>query len=650
MRSKLLVLLLLGFSLGCATGGPAKKTDGKGLLALTKTPEMERSFQGAERLLFSRRFPEAQRAYETYLTEFPYNALTPKAYFRLGEIHFNQDRLDQALSHYKKSLEKGVHPEWGAVAIYKQAVCYSRLENHKKVFPTLDRIAWDQVDSKIGVRIGSLRVSTAQKLEDPLEERKGHLELIDAYEGLRPSEAGVGQLSWIVSEKKAKEEIRRWIASEESDDFGNIGSYKKWQRRFEGKTSGGYLSWKMARLYHQKGDYENASRWSRDYVQRYPKHEYVSAARALLTEVDKRGGVTVTEGGRAFVGVLLPLSGKFTVYGESVLHGLECAAGIFAPCSGDLGLNLLIRDTQGDPKVAARIVEEMARNPGVRAVVGPLAQVEVDEAAVVAESNSVPMIALSQKADVAKSGEFIFRNFLTVTDQVTTVVNHACREKRWKKFAILYPAGSVGEEYRKVFEEEVDQCGGKVISRAGYPPSTRNFAESLRQLKFSSPEQSSEERIPFEALFVPDVYRRIPEVVAGMKLLEMQGVHLLGGAGWDHPDLVKGGGADLEGAIFVDGFFAKASNFTTRDFVSTFQSAYGMEPTLLEAYAYDTLRLLGEALRDHPDLDRVELQKVLAKKRNFPGVTGNVSFDGDGDARRKLFVLTVEQGEIKEVP
>ena len=248
------------------------------------------------------------------------------------------------------------------------------------------------------------------------------------------------------------------------------------------------------------------------------------------------------------------------------------------------------------------------------------------------------MIALSQKADVAKSGEFIFRNFLTVTDQVTTVVNHACREKRWKKFAILYPAGSVGEEYRKVFEEEVDQCGGKVISRATYPPSTRNFAESLRQLKFSSPEQSSEERIPFEALFVPDVYRRIPEVVAGMKLLEMQGVHLLGGAGWDHPDLVKGGGADL------------ASNFTTRDFVSTFQSAYGMEPTLLEAYAYDTLRLLGEALRDHPDLDRVELQKVLAKKRNFPGVTGNVSFDGDGDARRKLFVLTVEQGEIKEVP
>jgi ABC-type branched-subunit amino acid transport system substrate-binding protein/TolA-binding protein len=648
MRFCLCAVIALGLLAGCAAGGAGKKGERGEARALPRTPEMERSFQNAERLLFARKFDQAREAYEAYLENFPRNALTAKAYFRLGEILFHQEDFEKALSFYKKSSERGIDPDWGGVAVYKQAVCHSKMGNDKKVLSVLDRVPWDPIDAKVAIRAASLRVTTARKAEEPLEEKKGYLELIDAYETVRPQETKVGELSWIVSEKKARDEIRQWIAAEDPDEEKNLGTYKKWMKRFEGKSSGGYLAWKIARLYHQKGDYGNAAGWIRDYLQSYPKHEYRVAARSLLTEIEKRGVAAVPEGGRSAVGILLPLSGRLAVYGESVLHGLECAAGIFVPCRGDLGLNLLIRDTEGDPRTAAKIVNEFAQNPEVKAVIGPLPQVEVDAAAAASEEGGLPMITLSQKPGVAKTGEYIFRNFLTVTDQVATLVDYACRDKRWKRHAILYPEG--GEEYRRAFEEEVSRCGGKVIAKASYPAGTRNFTEAVRTLKFASSEQSAEAPIPFETLFVPDVYRRIPDLIAAMKFLGMTGVHLLGGAGWDHPDLVKGGGADVEGAIFVDGFFARANNFATRDFVSTFQSAYGFEPTLLEAYAYDTLRLVGEVLRDHPTAERSEIQKVLARKRNFPGVTGSVSFDEEGDARRKLFILTVEQGEIKEVP
>ncbi len=585
---------------------------------------------------------------------FPYNALTPKTYFRLGEIAFARKDDKQAIAFYRRSQERGLDPDWGAYSIYKQAVAFSHLEDHRRVLSTLDRIPPDTGDKKVGIRAGSLRVTTAGKLNEPLEAKKGYLEVIDASQGLRPGDARVGDLNWLVSEKSARDEIRAWIGEEGLEAIAqDIAKIKGWYPRFEGKTSGGYLSWKLAKLYNRKGDYKNAIEWSQRYVQAYPKDEYFPQARALVAEIEKRTGQAppqVAEGGRPSVGVLLPLTGKYGIYGESVLHGIECAAGVFEPCRGDLGINLLIRDTRGDPQTAARHVSELAANPDVRVVIGPLPQVEVDQAASAAESASLPMVSLSQKEDVAKLGQFIFRNFLTVQDQVASVVNYACGEKKWKRLAILYPAGETGEQYKKAFEEEVDHCGGKIVAKASYPPETKGFTDVVRQLVSAGTDQTAEAKANFDALFVPDVYRKIPSVALALQAVGVQGVHLLGGAGWDHPALVSGGAAQaLEGSVYVNGFYVKSSNFTTRDFVSTFNAAYGVEPTILEAYAFDTMRLLGEVLREMPTTDRLELQKAIARKRNFSGVTGNISFDDDGDARRRLTVLSIEQGEVREV-
>ncbi|HEX5038098.1 MAG TPA: penicillin-binding protein activator [bacterium] len=649
-------LLALAASGGCAGMGGASHRGKAGpsrLSQLTKTPEMEKSFQAADKIYYARQWADAKAAFQAYLDGYPYNALTPKAYFRLGEIAFAEKDFEKAIGYYKKARERGIHPEWGSYAIYKQAVAHAGLEQNEKVLSVLDLIPRQGTDKKVAIRAASLRVATARKIPDPVAEKQGFLEAIDAYEGLQPGEAKVGDLNWMIGEKAAKDELRAWIALEtpEEGDLGNPNRLKSLWDRFDGKTSGGYLAWKLARLYDQKGDYKKSAEWAQRYAMGYPKGEYMPKARALLAELEKRGATAgpLPEEKRGYVGILLPLTGKYAVYGESVLHGLECAAGIFSPCRGDLGLNLLVRDTQGDPKTAAKIVAEFAANPDVRAVIGPLPQVEVDQAATAAETSQIPMITLSQKADVARQGQFIFRNFLTVADQVASLVDYACGEKKWKKLAILYPSGPAGEEYRKSFEDEVAHCGGKLVAQASYPSDTKNFSDAVRSLKFSGTDQSADTAISADALFLPDVYRKVPSVIDAMKSLGVQGVRLMGGAGWGQPGLLNAGAEALEGAVYVNGFFSQSSSFAVRDFVATFQAAYGFEPTILEAYAFDTMRLLGEVLRDNPTSGRPELQAALAKKRNFSGVTGNISFDDEGDARRRLSVLSIEHGEIREV-
>ena len=595
-------------------------------------------------------------------------------FFREGDKVFAQGHFDEAIILYKKATANGsvMDPQWGPTAFYKLALSYTKTNDLRRALPLLNRMAADSKDRKINLRAASLHVSISRKLSDPFEERKAFLEVLNAYEGLVPDDGSFAGLNGIVSEKTARSEIQSWISENGSTekssdvemdwnlDWKRVEELKKWADQFQGREGGGYLAWKLAKLYDRQGYDRETLVWVQRYLQVYPRDEYADQARSLLSDVYKRGNVSsgspegnaeLREGSRSSVGVLLPLSGKYGVYGESVLHGLECAAGIFSPCRGDLGLNLIVRDTRGDPNLAAKILEEFSQKPEIKIVIGPLPQVEVDQAVPLAEKAGLPLVALTQKPGIAKMGDYIFRNFLTVADQVGTIVDYACNEKRWRKLAILYPTGAVGEEYLRAFTEEVDRCGGKIVAQASYSEKGgTNFTEAVRQLKLSSSQQDVSETVSFQALFFPDVYRKVPAVVAALKFLNIQNVVLLGGAGWDNPGLVTPAvGSDLDGSILVDGFFAQASNFATRDFVATFREAYDNTPTLLEAYAYDTLRLVGEVLQNHPTVQREEIPRLLSQRKNFSGVTGNISFDEDGDARRKLFLLTVENSQIVEV-
>ncbi|QQR79630.1 MAG: penicillin-binding protein activator [Deltaproteobacteria bacterium] len=470
-----LCLVVLGWA-GCSSMGP-KTTQSR---SWPKTPEMIKAFESAEKSYSNRSFLEAESLYRSYLKDFSFNALTPKAYFRLGELRLRDKDFASALVLYRKSTENYIDSEWGSNSLYKQAVCSSKLEHWSQVFTTLDQITWqtsspagtpnhDIFDGKIGVRVGSLRVAAGRALNDVLQEYKGYLELIDSYDVIDPSEAKVGELNWIVSQNTARQELDDWIKKDSLSPESDAKTLEKWLPRFEGKISGGYVYWKLARLGFQRGDYTDSAQKTRRYLSLYPRHLYREEAQNLLIDLEKRGAfasntqntneantldASLMSGSSAnTIGVLLPLSGKYAVYGESVLHGLECAGGIFSPCHGEEGVQLIIRDTKGDPQLAAAYMGEFANNSNIRAVIGPLPQVEIEAAAQAAERHQIPMISLSQKAGVADLGDYVFRNFLTAEDQVMTLVDYACHTEHLKKFAILYPEGAVGDEYQKCLKK-----------------------------------------------------------------------------------------------------------------------------------------------------------------------------------------------------
>ena len=103
---------------------------------------------------------------------------------------------------------------------------------------------------------------------------------------------------------------------------------------------------RMARLYLERGDLDGARRAAMSLVRATPETSYVlGEGRRILEAVESERSVNKTA-----VGCLLPLSGPFAIYGQEVLNGMALGMGLFSDPPPSVGLELLIRDTQGEPE------------------------------------------------------------------------------------------------------------------------------------------------------------------------------------------------------------------------------------------------------------------------------------------------------------
>ena len=178
-----------------------------------------------------------------------------------------------------------------------------------------------------------------------------------------------------------------------------------------------------------------------------------------------------------------------------------------------------------------------------------------------------------------------------------------------------------------------------------------------------------EPQIDFEAVFIPDSYRQVasiaPSLVArGVEVSnclkenrmvkrryddkEVQGVCLLGVSLWNFEKILERGEKYVRGAVFCDAFFKNSPRKEVKEFVSRFQEEYHLEPGLLEALAFDTMNL-SRKLLNRKDIDREELRQKLSKVENFPGVTGLLSVDSQGNFNRELYLLTISRHGIEEI-
>ncbi|MBI4366303.1 MAG: penicillin-binding protein activator [Deltaproteobacteria bacterium] len=388
--------------------------------------------------------------------------------------------------------------------------------------------------------------------------------------------------------------------------------------------------------------------------------------------VTEPGTATVRVKGQPIrVGALLPLAGKYALYGDSTLHGIECAAGKQMPCTSPMPLEVVAKDSGTDGASAAAAVEALVTKDRVVAIIGPLLSTTAEGAARKAEALQVPLLSLSQRDGIAEIGDYVFRVGLNAASQVETMAKYAVKERGFKQIAIVYPNNPYGQLFRQAFRDAVTARGGAIVAEKGYSPELANIIDARDasgQETYSAsrpkpgtmttggevvPLAESEQPMPVfpkirgaEAVFIPDSYRNVVTLVkhGGDPF---GGAVLLGISRWNSPGILEAA-SRLEGAVFVDGFFRDSGDNATQQFVRNFAEVYRMDPTILEAQAFDAMRLVAQVVRGGARTPGA-IRDGLSRIKNFRGVTGRMHFDPAGDALKQLYILTIKGGMIQEV-
>jgi ABC-type branched-subunit amino acid transport system substrate-binding protein len=447
------------------------------------------------------------------------------------------------------------------------------------------------------------------------------------------------------------------------------------------------LAFKLAKIYFHTRDYDRSEQMLTLVGRRFAASPYAAQAQDFLQMLRNR----FTTDAQA-VGVLLPLSGKFKQYGERSLQAIQMG---FA---GQSRIKLVVRDTQGDPALAAQGIESLVLEHHVVAVIGPLFSAEALAAALKAEELGVPLVALSFRDQLPQVGAYVFRTALTVQAQAKALAQYAF-EQGMRRFALLYPRSRYGLDFMAAFWDEVVARHGEVRGAESYEPDQTTFREPVRKLvgrwflnarpeykeaidalrkqklpplrmrsEVHALDKKMQPVVDFDALVLPDSGRQIGLITPAVAFedvvlthdartlekmrrasgqTEVRPVTLLGASTWNTAQTLDSCEQYCEDAIFVDAFFAGSTDPRLRDFVAAYHTQGGADPYLSEAQAYDSAGLVLRALQTKRPTSRANMRDALLAMPPFAGITGELRFDTDGEAQRSLSVLTIKNHTIQ---
>jgi ABC-type branched-subunit amino acid transport system substrate-binding protein/outer membrane protein assembly factor BamD (BamD/ComL family) len=349
---------------------------------------------------------------------------------------------------------------------------------------------------------------------------------------------------------------------------------------------------------------------------------------------------TPTETPRRSVGVILTLSGPEASFGQQVLQGIMQGVELFGP-GGAGRFQAVVRDDAGDPDIAAKFVDELADDPTVFAIIGPLLGKCAEKAVAEAELRGVPLIALTARENILGPGQWTFRNFLTPSAEVKALIQYATGHQGAFRFAILYPDSAQGRTYRDLFTQFLDPQHYRLVAAVAYSPNETDYKRAIAQLQAHG---------QFDALFLPDGSRQIALLAPQLVYYGVRDVLLLGVNSWNDDDLAKRAGRYLTKAVFVDAFFPRSkANAEIEPFVQRYEEAFHHPPNILAAAGYDTARIMAKIVGRPGELDRAAVIRELLRVRDFPGVTGDITIGENRDAERRLFLLRVGASQIEEI-
>jgi ABC-type branched-subunit amino acid transport system substrate-binding protein len=341
--------------------------------------------------------------------------------------------------------------------------------------------------------------------------------------------------------------------------------------------------------------------------------------------------------------VLLPSTGSYAPAARTVKAAIELAL------AKEPSLSVSFLDSAGTGDGCVKQLTEAVMKQGAAMILGPMLKEEAVKCAPLAQSMHVPLLALTSWEDVIAAGDQVFRVYPSTGQLTHALLQETVVVRGLKRNAVLYPKNSYGENALEAFKADAAARGASVVTAIGYDPATVDFRKTAQSLK------AQDSSLPYDAIFIPDSYQRVALLASALAYESIPvgrfrhgrvPIVLLGLNGWNNPELVRRGGNYVLDSIFIDAFDALSSDPVVADFLTAYKDKTGGVPTLVEAVAYDSLRLAARAaFSSEADLSLALKSAVVSES-----IVGMLRVTEDRQVERRWRILTVDGTGIVPLP
>lgn len=343
------------------------------------------------------------------------------------------------------------------------------------------------------------------------------------------------------------------------------------------------------------------------------------------------------------IGWIGPITGPQAKYGayQAALLALEevnAAGGV-----NGRPVEVIFEDGMGDGKTAANAAHKLIFQDHVRYILGGHCTPETMPIAPIAERAKVILFAsITSNPYLSSAGEYIFRLTPISLDSAERLAPYVTKELKTRRVAVMYEESDYPRPVAERFAALLKMDGVEVPEEISLLPGDTDYRTVVTRIKASRPDgiYIGAQTPTTAALLAEEFHKQRVQAV-------LFGNEVFGNAARALPEKAK----YLEGVYFAEPPLDRESALTAR-FIERFKERYN-QPDLPHGLwtieAYDALKVLTKTIGECGD-DVERVKECLYKVKNYPGASGLVGINPQGDGIRQYVMKQVRNGQIVSLP
>lgn len=335
------------------------------------------------------------------------------------------------------------------------------------------------------------------------------------------------------------------------------------------------------------------------------------------------------------IGLVNSITGEAASTGIYVQHGVEMAVEEWNAKGGINGrpIKLITEDDTGQAAGAVNAYNKLIREAKPMAVLLPDYSVMAMAIMPYLKDAGIPSLTGATNPKITQEGnEWIFR--VRTNDAIIAKLIAEYALKQSDKIAIIHDTNEFGRGGEESLKKALGEHNVTPLADEGYNTGDKNFTAQLLNIQKSGAKVLLGWGHPLEDGLI---MRQVKEL--GID------VQLIGAAPYGQPvalDLAK---EAANGVIFAQEYSAFDTDPKVQEWAQKYNQKYKQVSDFNASSYYDATNLILDTIQKNDPKTPQEMKDVLAKVKDFKGMSGTFGFDNSHEGFRKAVMVRINNGK-----